>query len=39
MSYLTQMPDKIGLGNFQNQDVTKPGLTLPNGQTRLDKNF
>ena len=29
----------ITLGNFQNHDVTKTGLTLPNSQTRLDKNF
>ena len=24
---------------FQNHDVTKTGLTLPKGQTRLGKNF
>ena len=29
----------IILGYFQNHDVTKTGLTLPKGQTRLDKNI
>ena len=36
-SYLTQKPDKIGLGNFQNHDVTGIGLTSPKSQTRFGK--
>ena len=31
--------NQIILGNFQNHDVTRTGLTWPKSQTRLGKNF